>query len=290
VAGHDFVDGDALPHDEPPRRGRRSHGTHIAAIIAQTAGNGIGGAGVAPRASIMPVRVLRPDLSGTARAIARGLRFAADHGADVANLSVAGRRRSPVLDAAIRYATQKGVVVVAAAGNGGRAAVGFPAAHPDVIAVGSVTRGNVRARYANHGPELDLVAPSGAGDRTDTGFGPGDGVVGETLKGGPGEFCFCFTASTSAAAAQVSGVAALVFASGRARTPARVREVLLASAQDLGVPGRDDEYGAGLVRADRALGVRAAPPADGASTLPWLAAGLATVLVVALLARRRLSA
>jgi serine protease len=78
----DFVDDDPYPHDVPPPRGRRSHGTHIAGVIAQTTGNAIGGASVAPAAAIMPIRVLRPDRSGSARAIARGQRFAADHGAE----------------------------------------------------------------------------------------------------------------------------------------------------------------------------------------------------------------
>ncbi|HEV2768893.1 MAG TPA: S8 family serine peptidase, partial [Solirubrobacteraceae bacterium] len=90
VSGWDFVDDDAHPDDVPPSGGLRSHGTHIAGIIAQTTGNGIGGAGVAPAAAIMPIRVLRPDRNGSGQDIARGLLFAADHGADVANLSIAG--------------------------------------------------------------------------------------------------------------------------------------------------------------------------------------------------------
>lgn len=260
VPGWDFVDGDAYPDDVPPRDGRRSHGTQIATIIAATAGNGIGGAGVAPDAAIMPIRVLSPDLAGSAGTIARGLRFAADHGADVANLSIAGRSPSRALRAAVRYAAAKGVTIVAASGNDGRATVSWPAAYPGVIAVGAVDRARRRAYYSNYGAALDLVAPGGAGANADTGFGPSDGVQSQTLKGGRGEFCFCFMASTSAAAAQVSGVAALLVGSGRASRPAVVAAALRAGARDLGPPGRDREYGDGLVQAAAALG---AGPAGG---------------------------
>ena len=296
VAGWDFVDGDAHPNDVAPRDGRRSHGTQMAAIIAQTAGNRLGGAGVAPAAAIMPVRVLRPDLSGSATAIARGLRFAADHGADIASLSIAGPRTRRVTDA-VRYATAKGVTVVAAAGNDGAPSVGWPAADPRVIAVGAVGRNLALAPYSNHGRALDLVAPAGTGDDVSTGYGPPDGVVAQTLKGGPGRFCFCFSASTSAAAAEVSGVAALLVGSRRARGPAAVRAALLAGARDLGPAGRDREYGAGLVQALGALRAAAGeppqprrPPAGGggagddgsAGPVAVAGAALATALVVGL--------
>lgn len=306
VAGRDFVSDDAYPNDVPRSGDRRSHGTQMAAIIAQTTNNRLGGAGVASEAAIMPVRVLDPDLSGSARALARGLRFAADHGADVANVSIAGPKRSGVLADAIDYATAKGVTIVAAAGNDGSPSVSWPAAYPKVIAVGAVGRDGKRAPYSNYGEALDLVAPSGAGSDVETGYGPPDGVLAQTLKGGPGIFCFCFTASTSAAAAQVSGVAALLVGSGRATTPTAVRKALLAGARDLGPPGRDLEHGTGLVQAADALtAARPAAASRPAQTPPgpsvpssssrgvWLtlsmaAAGLAALaaLVVARRGRR----
>jgi serine protease len=301
TAGRDFVDGDAHPDDVPPRDGRRSHGTLIAALTAATAANGLGTAGVAPAARVMAIRVLEPDLAGSAKAIARGLRYAADHGADIANLSLAGPRGTRVLRDAVAYATSKGVTIVAAAGNDGRGSVSWPAAYPQVIAVGATTRERTRASYSNYGSALDLVAPAGAGERTDTGYGPSDGVVGQTLKGEPSQFCICSMASTSAAAAQVSGVAALLIASGRARGPAQVRAALVAGARDLGAPGRDRVYGAGLVRArsslDAALPASARRQADAPhepqpsrSRGPWLALALAAVLaclVAIAVARRR---
>ena len=261
VAGYDFVDDDAHPNDVAPEDGRRSHGTQMAGVIAQTAGNALGGAGVAPLAAIMPIRVLEPDLSGSVANVARGLRFAADHGADIANLSLAGPVAEPLVSDAIAYAVAKGVTVVAAAGNDGQAMVSWPAADPRVIAVGAVGRDLTRAPYSNYGPELDLVAPSGVGADVPAGYGPSDGVVAQTLKGGPGTFCFCFSASTSAAAAQVSAVAALLVGSGRASGPAEVRAALLGGARDLGEDERDEQYGAGLVQATGALRVAAGQPA-----------------------------
>lgn len=282
VPGWDFVDGDAFPDDVPPRSGRRSHGTQIATIIAATAGNAIGGAGVAPEAAIMPIRVLEPDLAGSARTIARGLRFAADHGADVANLSIAGASPSKILADAIEYASAKGVTIVAAAGNDGRGSVSWPAAYPDVIAVGAVDRGRRRAYYSNYGRVLDLVAPGGAGLNVDAGFGPSDGVQSQTLKGGRADFCFCFMASTSAAAAQVSGVAALLVGSGRATRPAAVAAALRAGARDLGPPGWDAQHGAGLVQAAAALGVRrprAGTAVSGAPDDGWMLPAIAVAAI-----------
>lgn len=252
VGGWDFVDGDAHPNDEPPPDGQ-SHGTHIAGIIAQTTGNRLGGAGVAPEAAIMPIRVLRPDLSGSPTAIAKGLRFAADHGADVANLSIAGRLGDDAVKAAVAYAASKGVTVVASAGNDGRSPVSFPAAYPKVIAVGALSRNRRRANYSNYGKTLDLVAPGGDDQLDPSGERAGDGVLQQTLEGGPSTFCYCLMASTSASAGQVSGVAALLVASGRATGPVKVRSALLSSAQDLGTPGWDPEYGAGMVQAAAAL-------------------------------------
>jgi serine protease len=255
VPGYDFVDDDPHP-DDVPVPSQHTHGTHIAGTIAQTSGNGIGGAGVAPGAAIMPVRVLAPDGTGTTWATAKGLRFAADHGANVANLSLGGTAGAPELADAVSYAVSKGVTVVVASGDDGRPSLLYPAAYPDVIAVGAVRLDGTRPRYSNYGPGLALVAPGGDlqsdqnGDRLD------DGIVQQTVFDEPGSFCFCFLEGTSSAAAHVSGAAALVVASGRATRPADVRAALVSTAHDLGPPGRDDDYGAGLLQIPPALGLR----------------------------------
>ena len=237
VPGWDFIDGDDRPHDEPPP-GRPSHGTHMAGTIVQTTGNGLGGAGVAPGATLMPIRVLSPDGSGTNANIAAGLRFAADHGADMANLSLGSREDSPEVAEAVRYAQEKGVTVVVAVGEDSGATATFPAAYPGVISVGAVRMDRTLAPYSSYGPRLDLVAPGGQRSSDQNGDGLEDGIVQQTLQDLRNSFCFCFFEGTSSAAAHVSGVAALVIASGRAEGPAQVREVLMGTADDLGPPGQ----------------------------------------------------
>ncbi|MDQ4133856.1 MAG: S8 family serine peptidase [Actinomycetota bacterium] len=253
VAGWDFVDDDEHPNDEPVP-GRPSHGTHMAGSIAQTTGNGLGGAGVAPGAAIMPIRVLSPDGGGTNENIAAGLRFAADHGADVANLSLGSREPSPVVDEAVRYALGNGVTVISSVGEDSGPAATYPAAYPGVISVGAVRLDKTLAPYSSYGPRLDVVAPGGQRSSDQNGDGLEDGIIQQALQDQMNSFCFCFIEGTSSAAAHVSGAAALVIASGRAETPTEVREVLMSTADDLGQPGRDDTYGAGLINAARAVG------------------------------------
>ena len=285
VPGWDFVDGDAHPNDDVAR-GRQAHGTHLAGVISQTTDNDLGAAGVAPKAAIMPIRVLGRDGEGSLETIARGLRFAADHGADVANLSFAGPTGSKALTAAVAYATSKGVMIVAPAGNDGRPWMSYPAAYPQVVAVGAVGLDQKRAYYSNYGTGLDVVAPGGDRTADRDGDGSGDGVLQQSLRDDPSTFCYCSMASTSAAAAHVAGAAALLVGSGWATRPAEVRSALLASAQDLGPAASDPEYGAGLVQASSAL-----TAAD--SGRPWLVwIGLALVVVVVIsgllgLTRRR---
>ena len=254
VPGWDFVDDDAHP-DDVPVPGQPSQGTHVAAIIAATTNNALGTAAVAPGAAIMPVRVLGPDGSGSGEAVARGLHFAADNGARVANVSLGVGADASSLAEAIAYAVGKGVTVVVAPGEGGLRGLALPAALPDALTVGAVGYENVRTEYSYYGPGLDLVAPGGDVQIDQNRDGIDDGIVAQTLLGRPDGFCFCLRQGMPAAAAHVSGVAALVLAAGRARTPAEVGELLVTTAADLGPPGPDAEYGAGLVQATGALGM-----------------------------------
>ncbi|HET7489532.1 MAG TPA: S8 family serine peptidase [Acidimicrobiales bacterium] len=267
VAGWDFVDGDAHPDDSLNDRypEEPAHGTHKASIIAETTGNGIGAAGVAPGAAIMPVRVLDTGGNADDQRVAAGLRFAVDHGAQVVNISIAGPR-TPALAAAVQYAAAKGVTMVAASGNGlaGQPQVDYPAAYPEVIAVGAVRRDRTPAPYANYGDALDLVAPGG-----DTAADPKNGGIRQqSFVGTPDGFCYCQVDGTSAAAPHVAGVAALLVASGLARTPDQVRHALESSALDLGPPGWDPIYGHGLVQAAGALAAASAASADLSVTVP----------------------
>ena len=130
VPGYNFVANNANADDD------HGHGTHVAGTIAESTNNGIGVAGVAYGASIMPLKVLSARGSGSMGGIAQAIRWAADHGANVINMSLGGPFAVSTLASAVKYAHGKGVVVVAAAGNDGRGKVGYPARYPGVIAVG----------------------------------------------------------------------------------------------------------------------------------------------------------
>src|SRR5882672_805295 len=126
--GWNFVD------DSPQAYDDQGHGTHVAGTIAQTTNNGMGTAGLAFCATLMPIKVLNKQGFGTVANVAEGIRRAADDGAQVINLSLGGPIKSRILEDAVEHALSKGVVVVAAAGNSGRR-VGWPAAYPGVVAV-----------------------------------------------------------------------------------------------------------------------------------------------------------
>ena len=153
VRGYDFVGHDPYPND------RNGHGTFVAGVIAEEANNGIGGAGIAYGARIMPVRVLNSRGEGEATTIADGVRYAVSHGAQIINLSLefeptVRARDIPELIEALRYAHRHGVLVVAAAGNEGHAAIAYPARVPDVISVGATTERGCLAEYSNDGSGL----------------------------------------------------------------------------------------------------------------------------------------
>jgi subtilisin family serine protease len=215
------------------------HGTHVAGTVAEVGGNGLAESGVAPEASILPVKVLDSTGTGSDADVAAGIVWAADHGARIVNLSLGGSEPSTVLADGVAYARNKGVLIVAAAGNDG-GPVGVPARLAGVLAVGAVDANRVRAPFSAGGRALDLVAP-------------GVGILQQTLDG-VGGYADRSWSGTSMASPHVAGVAALALAAGRAKTAIGVSRLLTRTALDLGITGRDPAYGAGLVRADAALG------------------------------------
>jgi subtilisin family serine protease len=232
--GYDFVDGDTQPQDE------NGHGTHVAGTIGQRTGNGIGVAGVAPEVTILPVRVLDAAGMGSSSDVANGVVWAVDHGADIINMSLGGSSDSAALASACAYAYEQGVTVIAATGNDGFTShIGYPAAYGTTIAVGAVDRNREVAFYSNQGKGIDLVGPGG-----DTSAGMAGGIVQETRMGGT--WGYYFLQGTSMATPHVSGVAALLHASG-VREPDAIRSVLHASSQDLGSSGWDAASGHGMV-------------------------------------------
>jgi subtilisin family serine protease len=159
VHGADFVNHDGDPSDD------EGHGTHVAGIVAARAGNGLGGAGLAPNASIMVVKVLDEHRAGTAAGLADGIRYAVDHGARIINTSVNGDGTSRPLQEAIRDAGAAGALVVASAGNDGRdidADPSYPASYPDpsIVTVAATSATGMLASFSNRGPiAVDLAAP-----------------------------------------------------------------------------------------------------------------------------------
>ncbi|MFF7386485.1 type VII secretion-associated serine protease mycosin [Streptomyces griseoluteus] len=251
LPGKDMVGFGAGPGDRAWAR----HGTAMAGIIAghgHGPGDGAGIMGVAPRAKILPVRVILEDKDAArakarvtrGNALADGIRWAADHGADVINLSLGDDSDSAHPEAgedeAVQYALGKGVVVVASAGNGGDKGdhVSYPAAYPGVIAVTAVDRYGTRASFSTRrwyaavsAPGVDVVIAD-PDHRYYEGWG------------------------TSAASAFVSGAAALLKADRPKLTPAQVKKVLEDTARDAPTGGRDDSRGFGLI--DPAAALKAA--------------------------------
>jgi len=271
LPGWDFVDKDAMPFDED------GHGTHVTGTIAERTGNHLGLTGLASRAKIIPVRVLDSDGFGTARNIARGIRWAANHKAQVINMSfefslgVNSCGKIKGICTAVKYAFKKGSLVVAAAGNENGEPVAFPAGAPHVIGVGRTTKDACLASDSRTGAGLDLVAPGGgfpllANCGTDDAmFSRGVPIIQLTLVGG-GFTTFGYPGGyegTSMAAAHVSGVAALVIGSHLVgSSPTAVECQLEATARhgdsQLGQPYDPRLFGAGLV--DAAAAVRARAP------------------------------
>ena len=152
VGGYNFVGKNDIAADD------QGHGTHVAGTIAQTTNNSMGVAGLAHCAKLMPVKVLSKGGWGTMADVAEGIRWAADHGAQVINLSLGSSSKSKVVENAVTHAYKKGVVVVAAAGNSGKS-VGFPAAYAGAIAVSATDNKDGIAWFSSRGPEVSIGAP-----------------------------------------------------------------------------------------------------------------------------------
>lgn len=261
VPGYDFVHNDEHPNDD------HGHGTHVTGTIAQSTDNGLGVAGVAFQTSVMPLKVLDENGSGSMSDIAEAIYFAADHGAKVINMSLGSYSPSSVLEDALAYAYGKGVTIVCAAGNGkleGNFPL-YPAAYDAYcIAVGATRYDEKRAPYSNTGSYLDIAAPGGDTSVDQNGDGYGDGVLQQTFDTDPTDFAYWFFQGTSMASPHVAGVAALLIAHG-AGGPAEVRDALEKTAEDKGSSGWDPEYGWGIVDAYAALQYTAAHGHDVAA-------------------------
>lgn len=236
VEGYDFVGDKKEAEDD------NGHGTHVAGTIAQSTNNNYGVAGIAYEANLMPLKVLNDFGGGTISDIAEAIKFAADHNADVINMSLGGAGESQLMQEAINYAHQKGVVIVAAAGNSDENSADYPARYPQVISVAAIDSSGEKAPYSNYGAGVDISAPGGS----DTGK-----ILQETIDPETRQPKFEGFQGTSMAAPHVAGVAALIKASG-VTEPNEVLSVLQKSARVI----RDDalnHYGAGQLDASAAV-------------------------------------
>ena len=274
VAPFDFVWMDEFPVD------MSGHGSHVTGTLGQLTNNGSGVSGVAFNVQIMPLKVLADEwdfifgavpfcCGATDASVAAAIRYAEQFGADVINMSLGGPDPSPVIDAAIEFVVSQGVFVAIAGGNSfteGNPTT-WPAAAAESIdgamAVAAVDRFSQRAFYSNTGSYVEIAAPGG--DQRADGF---DGVVQQTLDPefsltftlSPAQFreprfdvlAFLFLQGTSMASPHVAGLGALLMAQG-VRNPAAIEAGIKATATDLGTPGNDDEFGAGLINAGAAV-------------------------------------
>ena len=304
VPGFDFIsnasralDGDGID-DNPNDPGDRElggsssfHGTHVAGTIGAESNNNSGVAGVAWDARIMPLRVLGEG-GGSTFDIVQAVRFAAGldnnsgttpaQPADVINLSLGGSFSSQSEQATYTEAIQAGVIIVASAGNDSSTLPSYPASYDGVVSVSATTISNTLARYSNRGSNIDIAAPGGSNVTDLNGDGIGDGVI-STMGDDSGsalEFGYATLSGTSMAAPHVAGVIALMKAVHPNLTPAEFDAALIAGdlTDDLGATGRDDEFGHGLINAQKAvLAATALANGQGADPGPILVSSTSTL-------------
>jgi len=248
--GRDFVNNDFDAEDD------HGHGTHVAGIAAAQTNNTEGMAGVAWNCRILPVKVMEPagdTAVGEIAWVIDGIRWAADNGAHVINLSLGAPRDSEFLKAAITYAVSQGVVCVAAAGNEGDAVL-YPAAYDSCIAVAATNYNDERVTFensaggeweSNHGPEIDVAAP-------------GEGILScvPTWFWGPGSFPYAYGYGTSASVPHVAGLAALIKDLKPWLSVDQIMKIIRYTADDVNSstdPGKDEFLGYGRINMEKAL-------------------------------------
>jgi len=234
------------------------HGTLVAGIIAAWTDNGVGIAGVNPWARIMPIKITDFNNKGGSINLAKAITYAVDNGARIINLSVGGKHLTFVEQVAINYARKKGALIIVAAGNKGENTVDFsPAGLEGVITVASTDTNDKRVGFSNWGKQIDICAPgvdilSLRAPSTDylifhrEKYKPGFAFVGKDKK-------YYRTAGSSFSAPFVSSVASLILTKNPKLTGEEVTRMIIYSARDIDVPGRDQYTGYGLLDAKAAL-------------------------------------
>ena len=234
-AQYDYVNSDSIAQDD------EGHGTHVSGIIAATANNGAGVAGVAPGVKLIAVKVLDSNGEGTTENCIKGIYYAVSHGADVINMSFGSYGGDYLLENAVNYAVNAGVVCVASAGNDSTEDYSIPSDYEQCISVTATDKDDILASFSNFGHSKDISAP---GDFIYSTYNP-------ALD--PEGYYYCYMSGTSMASPVVAGVAALVLSVNPDLTVDQVKDILYSTAVDLGTEGRDDYYGYGRVNAEAAV-------------------------------------
>jgi thermitase len=233
--GYNFINGDADASDD------HGHGTLIAGIVGANSNNGVGVTGLDWEARLLPVKVLDQDGNGPTSAIAQGIMYAADRGANVLNMSFSSPEESHTLAEALGYAYELGATLVASRGNTATDDPRYPASYENVIAVGSISSATDLSFFSSYGEDVSVVAP-------------GQGIYTTSLGGG-----YLRPAGTSMSAAFVSGLAAMLAGLDPSLSPAEIQDIMQRTAVDLGEPGHDAYFGHGRIDAAAALASLSAP-------------------------------
>ncbi|MFC5467124.1 S8 family peptidase [Cohnella suwonensis] len=229
VEGVNIVDPSAPPEDDV------GHGTHVAGIIAAEINNNEGVAGMTWYTKIMPVKVLDSTGAGSTYSVAEGILWATDHGAQVINMSLGNYAEAEFLHDALKYAYERGVVIVAASGNDNTDRPGYPAAYAEVIGVSATDADETRAEYSNYGDYIDVAAPGTS--------------IPSTYPGSQ----YAALSGTSMASPHVAALASLVKSAKPSLTNAQIAELLRRTAKDLGTKGKDNDFGYGQIDVRSAL-------------------------------------
>jgi thermitase len=227
--GLNLVDKDMLPADDV------GHGTHVAGVISALINNGEGVAGMSWRNPVMPIKALDHTGAGSTYTVAQGIIWATDQGAKVINMSLGNYANAQFLHDAIRYAFDRDVVLIAASGNDNTEQPGFPAAYPEVFAVGATDSQLQKASFSNYGDYIDVAAP------------------GVSIASTYPDNQYAALSGTSMASPHVAALAALIRSVNPSLKNTEVMEIMRRTAVDLGPEGKDKYFGYGMIDVVKAL-------------------------------------
>lgn len=255
--GWDFANNDNDPVDD------HGHGTHTSGTIAGIGNNGIGVVGLNWTTKIMALKFLGSDGSGTLDGAIKSLQYAADMGANISSNSWGAPFNSQAIDDAVKYEHDKGMVIIAAAGNDNADALDFsPASSDYVVTVAASDPNDLKASFSNWGEKIDVAAP---------------GVDILSIRSSVNPMCtaartvgtnYCRVSGTSMATPHVAGLAALLLAKDPALTNEEIRQLIRLSASDLGTTGKDQDFGYGRIDASFAFASTSGKPLSPVITSP----------------------